>query len=88
MVCVRLILTKNENSNGVLGAFFVFGYMTAAWVGVACFFSKNAEFQWRFALSLQILWPMIMAGLVFYIPESPRWRRFIYSLLELRTNIK
>lgn len=55
------------------GVILVLGYVLAAWIGVACYFSTNSHFQWRFPLCLQSLWPLCMLALVPIIPESPRW---------------
>ena len=55
------------------GFVLVFGYSSAAWIGFACFYAKNLNFQWRFPLCVQCLWPTLMLILAFFIPESPRW---------------
>ena len=58
---------------GQHGFILVLGYSLAAWVGYACYYSKNLSFQWRFPLSLQVLWPLALFVLGFVLPESPRW---------------
>ncbi|TPX13575.1 uncharacterized protein E0L32_006046 [Thyridium curvatum] len=58
---------------GQHGAFFLVGYVLAAWVGVGSFYSANHQFNWRFPLSLQILWPLLMCCFIKWLPESPRW---------------
>lgn len=58
------------------GVVIVTGYSIAAWVGFSCYYATNPSFQWRFPLSLQVLWPLIMLGLARWIPESPRWRKY------------
>ena len=55
------------------GVVLVGGYSLAAWIGFACYYSKNAAFQWRFPLCVQCLWPLVMLILIPFIPESPRW---------------
>ncbi|UNI21324.1 hypothetical protein JDV02_007323 [Purpureocillium takamizusanense] len=55
------------------GVVLVAGYSLAAWMGVACYFSPNEAFQWRFPLALQALWPLGMLMLTPVLPESPRW---------------
>jgi MFS family permease len=57
--------------NGVL---IIVAYTLAAWIGVACYFSINPKFQWRFPLELQVLWPVLILMVISWIPESPRWR--------------
>ena len=37
------------------GVILVLGYVLAAWIGVACYFSSNPHFQWRFPLCFQSL---------------------------------
>lgn len=49
------------------------GYCSAAWVGYACYFSKNASFQWRFELAAQTIPPLVLFLGSFKLPESPRW---------------
>ncbi|CAK7204028.1 hypothetical protein SEUCBS139899_006779 [Sporothrix eucalyptigena] len=55
------------------GVMMVLGYSLAAWTGFACYFSSNLEFQWRYPLAEQILFPLALLGLTPWIPESPRW---------------
>ncbi|KAK7890390.1 hypothetical protein LTR67_008276 [Exophiala xenobiotica] len=55
------------------GVVLVLGYSLAAWIGVACFFSSNPHFQWRFPLIVQVIWPLAMLILTPFLPESPRW---------------
>lgn len=57
------------------GGFFVFGYTLAAWVGVGSYYSTNVNFNWRFPLSLQVLWPLLQLCFIPWLPESPRWRK-------------
>lgn len=58
------------------GAFFLFGYTVAAWVSVGSFFNTGQpEFQWRFPLAFQCLWPLLHLLFVLNLPESPRWRK-------------
>ncbi|BCS26797.1 uncharacterized protein APUU_51508S [Aspergillus puulaauensis] len=58
---------------GQHGGFFLFGYTIAAWVGIGAFFSENAQFNWRFPLALQVLWPILLCCFLPKLPESPRW---------------
>ncbi|KAK4948022.1 hypothetical protein LTR10_013076 [Elasticomyces elasticus] len=58
---------------GQHGAFFLVGYTLAAWVGVGSYYSPNAAFNWRFPLSLQVLWPLLQLCVLVWLPESPRW---------------
>ncbi|KAH6972089.1 general substrate transporter [Ilyonectria sp. MPI-CAGE-AT-0026] len=58
---------------GQHGGFFLIGYVLAAWVGVGSFYFSNAQLNWRFPLSLQVLWPLLLLCTVSWLPESPRW---------------
>ncbi|KAH8901189.1 general substrate transporter [Thozetella sp. PMI_491] len=62
---------------GTMVAFQIVTLMTAgtlaSWVGYACNYSDDLQFQWRFPIGLQCL-PAI--GIIigcFFIPFSPRW---------------
>lgn len=57
------------------GGFFLVGYTLAAWVGVGSYYSPDAAFNWRFPLSLQVLWPLLQLCFIAWLPESPRWRQ-------------
>lgn len=39
------------------------------------YYSPDAAFNWRFPLSLQVLWPLLQLCFIAWLPESPRWRR-------------
>lgn len=56
-------------------------YNLAAAVSFGCYFAKDGNFAWRFPLALQCLFPAILFGLTFTMPESPR-----YLLLKDRSN--
>ncbi|KAI9870980.1 MAG: hypothetical protein M1830_003560, partial [Pleopsidium flavum] len=55
------------------GVILVVGYSIAGWVGFASYYAANPQFQWRFPLALQALWPMLMLSVLPWVPESPRW---------------
>jgi MFS family permease len=64
---------------GVHGALLCTGYSVAGWVGYGCY-SYTGQFQWRFPLAVQCFAPtMVLLGL-FFIPESPRWRKWFARL--------
>ncbi|KAJ5537812.1 hypothetical protein N7494_007291 [Penicillium frequentans] len=77
MVPIYIAEVAPPASRGLLvgqhGGFFLIGYVIAAWVGVGSYFSNNAQFNWRFPLSLQILWPILLCCFLSWLPESPRW---------------
>jgi hypothetical protein len=75
---VRLPLIYNSGcllTQSTSGVVIVAGYSIAGWVGFACYYASNEQFQWRFPLSLQALWPLLMLCVVKWVPESPRWRK-------------
>jgi MFS family permease len=55
--------------------FYSVGAFLAYWVRYAC--SNNAkklgEWDWRMVIMFQLLMPILIVGLVFTIPETPRW---------------
>lgn len=38
---------------GTHGFLLVFGYATAGWAGLGCYFESNPQIQWRLCLALQ-----------------------------------
>jgi hypothetical protein len=46
---------------------------SCAWVGYGAYFSKNVTLQWRLPLALAALAPLLLSGLVWIVPESPRY---------------
>lgn len=62
------------------GISYALGYSLAGWMGFACFHmsedSPAAAFAWRFPLSFQVLFPLIVLAGSRAIPYSPRWLLF------------
>ncbi|OAL28691.1 hypothetical protein AYO20_09415 [Fonsecaea nubica] len=59
---------------GQAGVFSAGGYSLASWVGYGCFFaSDKGTFGFRFPISVGCMLAVVMLGLSFIIPESPRW---------------
>ncbi|KAJ7578176.1 general substrate transporter [Mycena floridula] len=59
---------------GLSGVMIMFGTFAANWIGYACGFAPDGQFQWRFPVALQIPPGVILfIGLQWYLPESPRW---------------
>ncbi|KAL2832188.1 putative sugar transporter [Aspergillus pseudoustus] len=58
---------------GQHGFFLVLGGTTAVFAGLGCSFSANEQLQWRLALALSGLPPLVLAPALFWLPESPRW---------------
>ncbi|KAG2345534.1 general substrate transporter [Suillus weaverae] len=81
MMVVLIPIFQAENSppssRGLLvgqhGAWIVFGYAIASWVGIGTFYSSNLSFQWRFPLALQCVFPLGLFCCSPWVPESPRW---------------
>lgn len=47
-------------------------FCLANWMNYGLYFSGGA-LQWRFPLGFQLLFPVIVACALFFVPESPRW---------------
>lgn len=47
--------------------------ISCSWVGYGASFSTNLTLQWRLPLALAALAPLILSGLVWAVPESPRF---------------
>lgn len=66
---------------GMHGTGIAFGYVAASWTGFGFYFVNASGTQWRMPLAIGGLWPLLLAGGVVFIPESPRWCK-----LSRRTN--
>lgn len=53
----------------------ILGVVIAYWLEYGCSFYGNGEssFVWRFPIAFQILMLLILAAIVLFFPESPRW---------------
>jgi hypothetical protein len=49
-------------------------------VGAGTYYSTNLAFQWRFPIALSILPPLALAMCAPWIPESPRWRKWLQAM--------
>lgn len=58
---------------GVFGLLVAVGFCLANWIGYACSFAKG-DAAWRVALAMQCPLAMLLMGMSFSLPESPRWR--------------
>jgi Sugar (and other) transporter len=41
-------------------------------IGLAFFYAKDPETQWRGPLGLALVWPLMMLLVICFVPESPR----------------
>lgn len=58
------------------GICMVLGFVITNWVDYG--FSKTTgETQWRVPLALSFIFPLVILGSVFLLPESPRWLVFV-----------
>jgi MFS family permease len=60
---------------GTHGILLCCGYSAASWVGVGFFFVHASGAQWRLPLAIQCVAPLVLSIAVFFLPESPRWRK-------------
>ncbi|KAJ5965616.1 hypothetical protein N7481_012330 [Penicillium waksmanii] len=53
----------------------IFGVVMAYWLefGLSFIDGGNSAFQWRFPIAFQIIFLLILFGVVWFFPESPRW---------------
>ena len=47
-------------------------FALASWVNYGLYF-QDGSLQWRFPLALQLLFPLMISPILFFVPESPRW---------------
>ena len=60
---------------GMHGTGIAVGYISASWIGLGFYFVNANATQWRMPLAIQALFPLLLGIGVFFIPESPRWRK-------------
>ncbi|KAJ9640137.1 hypothetical protein H2204_003362 [Knufia peltigerae] len=58
---------------GMHGTGIATGYVAASWTGFGFYFVNASGTQWRMPLAIGGLWPLLLAGGVLFIPDSPRW---------------
>lgn len=65
---------KNRGKDVVLvGCFIALGYTIESWVDFGFFQIKTGSIPWRLPLAIPMLFSLIVMGMVFLLPESPRW---------------
>ena len=55
------------------GVFIGAGITISLWIDFGFYFINSSSINWRFPLALQIVLSLIVMGLIFTLPESPRW---------------
>jgi len=55
------------------GVNIALGYGLASYMGLAFYYVENPATQWRAPLGIALIWPLMMVGVCFVIPESPRY---------------
>lgn len=56
----------------VQSALIIIGVALASWLCFACLYA-NSSLQWRFPISCQILFSLLVLGLSPFLCETPRW---------------
>ena len=64
---------------GLFGVMASFGVLCSNWIGYACNFAPYGQAQWRIPLGCQIPVAVLLCIGSFFLPESPRWRRLLFS---------
>ena len=67
---------------GIFGLLVAIGFCLANWIGYACSYATG-DATWRLALAMQCPLALLLMGLSFTLPESPRWCKFPCSLSAL-----
>lgn len=62
---------------GMHGVCICIGYALSSWVGLGFYFVSASGAQWRIPLAIQCAAPLVLACGVLFLPESPRWRKWI-----------
>jgi len=57
----------------ITGAFITFGLMMSYWVGFAFAWIETSSAAWRVPIAFQIPMMLMVAVVLFFLPESPRW---------------
>lgn len=58
---------------GLHGVLIGFSYSLTGFVSYGCSFAPYGQFQWRFPLAVQIIWPGILGLGMFFLTDTPRW---------------
>lgn len=59
---------------GLNGITIALGYALASYMGLAFYYADDPVSQWRTPLGIALVWPVMMIGVCFLVPESPRVR--------------
>lgn len=54
------------------GSVIAIGTLIAYWIDFGCSYG-NDDLVWRFPIAFQIVFGLFLSGLMFFLPESPRW---------------
>jgi sugar porter (SP) family MFS transporter len=58
---------------GLYSIYINFGYTLTEWMGLGLSYVNQGNTNWRVFLGLQLIFPFIMGGALFFLPESPRY---------------
>ena len=58
---------------GFNGVNIASGYAIAAWTGAGFQSASDETARWRGPLGVYLFFPLLMIGIMFFVPESPRW---------------
>lgn len=58
----------------IQGSLITLGITISYWIDFAFYFTdKFGEVSWRFPVAFQLVFPLSIIGIIFKLPESPRW---------------
>jgi MFS family permease len=70
---------------GTTGIMIGIGYASASWIGFGFYFVDASGTQWRIPTAIQCFPPLVLAVVIWWLPESPRWRKFLPASLDQLT---
>jgi len=64
--------TERARLVGIFGLLVAIGFCLANWIGYACSYASG-DASWRLGLAMQCPLALLLMGMSFTLPESPRW---------------
>jgi MFS family permease len=74
---IPILQTSEDRDLLGLGVFLGAGLAIAQWIGLA-FYNVQGQGAWRGPLAIQCIFPLVLLCGIFFLPESPRYRKSFY----------